>query len=105
MPPSSNGTGNGKANTIVGNAGDNILDGGVESSAQVDKLTGGDGNDYYILRNADTVTEGSTAANGTGDTIEIRFAGAAYTVANYVENVKIAAGVAVGTVTAKPTAP
>jgi Ca2+-binding RTX toxin-like protein len=95
------GTGNGKVNIIIGNAGDNILDGGVETTAQVDTLTGGDGNDTYILRNADTVSEGSTAANGTNDTIEIRFAGTAYTVANYVENVKIAAGIAAGAITAQ----
>jgi Ca2+-binding RTX toxin-like protein len=92
------GTGNGKANVITGNTGDNTLDGGVETTAQVDMLTGGDGNDTYILRNADTVNETSTG--GSNDTVEIRFAGTAYTVANYVETIRIQAGVAAGAITA-----
>ncbi len=60
-------------------------------------LTGGDGNDTYILWNTDTVTETSTG--GTNDTVDIRFAGA-YTVGNYIETVRIGAGVAAGTITA-----
>ncbi len=40
------GIGNGLMNTITGNAGDNILDGGKN----VDTLIGGDGNDTYLLR-------------------------------------------------------
>jgi Ca2+-binding RTX toxin-like protein len=90
-----NGTGNSSVNKITGNTGDNILDGGADTL--VDILVGLDGDDTYILRNADTVTETST---GGKDTIEIAFAGTAYTVADYVETVKIQAGVAAGTITA-----
>ena len=66
-----NGTGNALANTILGNSNNNILDGGVG----VDSLTGGAGNDTYIIdltaTNAlqDTITE--LAAGGT-DTLILR---------------------------------
>jgi Ca2+-binding RTX toxin-like protein len=95
-----NGTGTDGIQTIDGNAGDNILDGGLESAAVVDTLIGGDGNDTYLLRNADTVTETSS---GGIDTVQIQFGGAAYAVASYVENVVIAAGVNAGTITADAT--
>ncbi|MEQ1672286.1 MAG: hemolysin, partial [Hyphomicrobium sp.] len=49
-------TGNALANIINGNAGDNVLDGGVDSA--LDRLVGGAGNDTYMIRSAaDTVTE------------------------------------------------
>jgi len=49
-----NGTGNGLANLIVGNTGNNILDG----AAGADSLIGGLGDDTYIIDNAgDVVTE------------------------------------------------
>jgi Ca2+-binding RTX toxin-like protein len=89
-------TGSSAVNVITGNAGANKLDGGADTL--VDSLIGGDGNDTYILRNADTVTETSTG--GTNDAVEIQFAGTAHTVANYVETVRIAAGVAAGAITA-----
>lgn len=56
-----NGTGNSSVNTITGNIGNNILDGGTNTGAAAnkgDRLVGGDGNDTYIIRNAkDTVVE------------------------------------------------
>ncbi len=69
-------TGNGLANTIIGNDSDNIVDGG----AGVDTLSGGDGNDTYILdlkisagsiNFDDTVTEYSGTSQGI-DTIKLR---------------------------------
>ncbi|URK89254.1 calcium-binding protein (plasmid) [Rhizobium sp. RCAM05350] len=42
-----NGTGNALANTLTGNSGNNVLDGGVD--AAIDTLKGGAGNDTYIL--------------------------------------------------------
>jgi Ca2+-binding RTX toxin-like protein len=49
-----NGTGNGLANVLVGNVGDNRLDG----RAGADTMTGGLGNDTYVIDNAgDVVTE------------------------------------------------
>ena len=48
------GTGNGLANTIIGNSGNNTLDGG----AGADSMIGGLGNDTYIVNDAgDVVTE------------------------------------------------
>ncbi|MDQ7251013.1 calcium-binding protein [Dongia sedimenti] len=95
-----NGTGSSIVNVIIGNTGDNSLDGGGADGV-VDSLTGGDGNDTYVLWNIDTVTETSTG--GTNDTVEIRFAGTTYTATNYIETVKIAAGVAAGTIAAAST--
>ncbi|MFQ6405898.1 calcium-binding protein, partial [Methylophilus sp. 'Pure River'] len=74
-----NGTGNALANTITGNAGNNILDG----ADGVDKLIGGAGDDIYIVdliqtgTNAaayrvalqDTITE---VANAGDDTVKLR---------------------------------
>ena len=48
-----NGTGNALANTITGNSGNNILNGGVNAGpATVDILIGGAGNDTYVVHNA-----------------------------------------------------
>ena len=50
------GTGNALANVITGNAGNNILDGGLDSV--VDTLKGGAGNDTYVLgAGSDTVVD------------------------------------------------
>ncbi|URK89240.1 hypothetical protein LP421_30425 (plasmid) [Rhizobium sp. RCAM05350] len=43
------GTGNSLANVIIGNSGNNILNGGVETTAVIDTLNGGAGNDTYVL--------------------------------------------------------
>ena len=57
------GTGNGLANTILGNIGDNVLDGG----AGADLLIGGRGNDTYVIDNSgDIVVEN---ADGGRDTV------------------------------------
>ncbi|MDX2307606.1 MAG: hypothetical protein NW216_05145 [Hyphomicrobium sp.] len=61
-----NGTGNGLANTIQGNSGRNVLNGGPDNA--VDTLSGGAGNDTYILNGQnDTVIENS---GGGSDTIQ-----------------------------------
>jgi Ca2+-binding RTX toxin-like protein len=88
-----NGTGNDAANTITGNAGNNILDGGDG----IDTLIGGAGNDVYIVdvisatgALQDTLTEAASA--GT-DAIQLRgtYAGAvkAITLATNFENLDI----------------
>ena len=69
-------TGNTSANTIYGNAGNNILDGGVNTEdpltyipGELDKLIGLGGNDTYFVKGGDTVVE----ANGGGfDTVYAR---------------------------------
>lgn len=63
-----NATGNALANTLIGNSGNNILDGGVEEAiAKADKLIGGDGDDTYRIGAGDVVTE--LAGEGDNDTI------------------------------------
>jgi Ca2+-binding RTX toxin-like protein len=75
------GTGNTLANAINGGAGDDMLDdGGVGG---VDKLTGGAGNDTYVVRNTgDLVVEG--ALSGGIDTVDTTLA--SYTLGANVEN-------------------
>ncbi|MBY5633197.1 calcium-binding protein, partial [Rhizobium leguminosarum] len=67
------GTGNALANTIIGGAGNDLLDGGAGN----DTLVGGAGNDIYVVDTAsDTVTELANAG-----TDEIRTSLAAYSIA------------------------
>jgi Ca2+-binding RTX toxin-like protein len=60
-----NATGNGLANTLIGNSGNNILNGGVGA----DILQGGDGDDKFLFDPTDT-----QVAGGAGDDT-LKFAG------------------------------
>ncbi|MDX2307807.1 MAG: hypothetical protein NW216_06195 [Hyphomicrobium sp.] len=59
-----NANGNSLVNTIEGNAGNNILDGGIDTL--VDTLIGGGGNDTYVLRNG---TDNIIDSGGVNDTV------------------------------------
>ncbi|MGR4865420.1 M10 family metallopeptidase C-terminal domain-containing protein [Caulobacter sp. LARHSG274] len=74
------GYGNDLANTITGNAGDNLIDG----KAGADRMIGGLGNDiYYVDNQGDAVVE---AANGGVDTVR---SGITYTLGANVENLEL----------------
>ncbi|WP_304611093.1 carbohydrate-binding domain-containing protein [Microvirga sp. ACRRW] len=85
-----NGTGNGLNNQITGNAGSNLLsggagndtlDGGANATGKIDTLTGGTGDDTYVVRSvSDVVTE--NAGEGT-DTVQ---AAVTHTLATNVEH-------------------
>ncbi len=71
------GTGNDLANTLTGNAGNNVLDGGTG----VDTMTGGAGNDTYVV---DSTTDVVTESSGGGtDTVQ---ASTTFTLGSNVEN-------------------
>ncbi|MFI3195769.1 MAG: calcium-binding protein [Methylococcaceae bacterium] len=75
-----NGTGNDRANSLVGNASDNVLDGGADA----DSLAGGAGNDSYLVDNSgDKLIEDS---NGGIDNVQ---SSANYTLADHVENLTL----------------
>ena len=77
-----NGTGNALENTIIGNSGDNTIDGGVNTNPLVgDTFVGGDGDDTYIVRNADDFID-EILDQGT-DTVQAAFD---YTLTTFVEN-------------------
>ncbi|MGO7536914.1 hypothetical protein AB9E20_34115, partial [Rhizobium leguminosarum] len=70
------GTGNALANTIIGGAGNDLLDGGAGN----DTLNGGAGNDIYVVDSAgDVINEAVNAG-----TDEIRTVLAAYSIAALV---------------------
>ncbi|MEY9324248.1 Ca2+-binding RTX toxin-like protein [Sinorhizobium fredii] len=65
-----NATGNGLANTLIGNSGNNILNGGAGN----DKLTGGLGNDTFFFNStlsATTNVDSVTDFNVANDTIRL----------------------------------
>ncbi|MBH0182963.1 MAG: hypothetical protein HP490_15150, partial [Nitrospira sp.] len=75
-----NGTGNSLNNVLLGNVALNVLDG----AAGADHMTGGQGNDTYVVDNvSDTVTE---AANEGLDTVQ---SGITYTLGANVENLTL----------------
>jgi len=55
------GTGNARANRIIGGVGDDVLDGG----GGADRLQGGDGDDTYVVDRLDTVVESAGQGNDT----------------------------------------
>ncbi|MDX2158932.1 MAG: calcium-binding protein, partial [Hyphomicrobiaceae bacterium] len=72
-----NGAGNELANTLIGNSGNNVLDG----RAGADRMFGHGGNDTYVVDNVGDLV-GEVAGNGT-DTVK---ASISYTLGNQVEN-------------------
>lgn len=75
-----NGIGDKYVNVIVGNSGNNILNGGVESEEAIDTLSGGAGNDTYVLGSGhdkvidsagiDTITSSISRSLSSYSTIE-----------------------------------
>jgi trimeric autotransporter adhesin len=76
-----NGTGNSLNNTIVGNEGDNILDG----KGGVDRLIGGNGNDVYIIDTLGALAV-ETSATGGIDRVE---SSTSYTLGDNLENLTL----------------
>ena len=75
-------TGNGEGDTITGNAGANVLNAGVSISDAISTLTGGAGNDTFIIDNTSDIIE-STAGTAGGTDVVISSVG--YTLAVNVE--------------------
>ncbi|MDD2781183.1 M10 family metallopeptidase C-terminal domain-containing protein [Sulfuricurvum sp.] len=70
------GTGNTLKNTMIGNSGDNLLDGGLNA----DIMSGGAGNDTYVVDNiADKITEAVSSGN---DSI---YSSVSYTLGSHIE--------------------
>ena len=77
-----NATGNALANRMIGNAGDNILDGG----AFWDIMAGGSGNDTYVVdATGDSVTEGTQTGSGI-DSVQAYIS---YTLGANLENLRL----------------
>src|SRR5262249_40169525 len=76
------GTGNGLANSIFGNSGDNTLDGG----AAADVLTGNAGNDTFVFHvgeaNSDVVVDFAGNGGSAGDALQFVGYGAGATFTN-----------------------
>ncbi len=81
-----NGTGNTLANSIVGNAGDNVLNGG----GGIDKLYGREGNDTYIIDNAGVgVSEGAPGGIGDAGGNDTVMASVSWRLGLYIENLTL----------------
>ena len=89
------GTGNANVNIIIGGAGNDTLDGGLNVTG-VDRLSGGSGNDTYVVRNVGDVILESAG----GGTDLVLAAISTYTLAGDVENLTF-----MGTSTAPATTP
>ena len=85
-----NGTGNALANTIIGNSGDNILDGGAGDGV-ADTLQGGAGNDIYVVDSTlDTIDELNNGGAGTDEVqSSVSYSLAAANVLGDVENLTL----------------
>ena len=93
-----NGTGNALANSIVGNSGNNSLDGvaGNPTLAAYDTLVGGDGSDTYTVHRSEDVVQ-ETNANSLIGGIDLVVAYADYALSDNVENLRLAGTVTSGT--------
>lgn len=91
------GTGNGLANTLIGNDGDNALYGGggsdllfggagrdyLDGGAGSDHMYGGAGSDYYVVDSAgDVAIENAGTDDGAWDVV---YAGVSYTLGDHIE--------------------
>ncbi len=80
-----NGTGNTLVNLLIGNDGNNILDGG----AGIDQYAGGKGDDIYIIDDL-SETAITEASNGGNDTIKLKVnTNGAYVLGNNIENAMV----------------
>ena len=88
-----NGTGNADGNTIIGNSGNNILDGGNTSSSffGTDSLQGGAGNDTYIVSGSSYTTTITENLNEGTDTVQYSSTNSfdSYTLGNNLENLTL----------------
>jgi trimeric autotransporter adhesin len=82
------GTGNSSANVITGNAGDNRIEGGGEA----DIMSGGDGNDTYVVD-----LTGDTVVEATGGGTDLVQASADHTLSADVENLELFGAALTGT--------
>lgn len=87
-------TGNANGATLRGEGGNDTLIGGGSSVGNEDILIGGDGNDTYILGDADQAT--TITETSTGGTDTVINTGAYVVLQRYVENLTIAEGNAGG---------
>ncbi|MGH6929375.1 MAG: calcium-binding protein [Dongiaceae bacterium] len=87
-----NAKGNGLANALTGNEGDNVLDGGLG----IDRMTGGKGNDTYHVDNAkDVIVESIVASSGGG--IDKVYSSVDFTLGTYVDSLVLTGSAINGT--------